>query len=162
MKLSIVGLLILVLFVSSCNKEEKITTIKENLSRQWQLKALQKNGSEVVLKDYLKAAVWEFKENGSFLYSFDSIAIVEGDTSYVEGENSFVWKLSDDRDWILMTNGKLKTTTTTNGEPVVEEKNLGSDGDYNMEIIDLTTDAFKAKVEMKDNDDIYTYEFDPR
>ena len=161
-KLPILGFLTMVILLISCNKEEKIATIKETLSRQWQLQRLQKNGDEVIIKDFQKAAIWEFIKSGDFIYTYDTVAIVGEDTSYVEGENSFIWDLSDDQDWVLMTKGKRKVTTTTNGEVVIDEQNIGTEGDYKMEIVTLTIDLFKAKVEMKDSDDVYTYEFNPR
>ena len=154
-------LLSFIVLLTSCSKEKKVTSIKERLVNQWQINKLQYNGDEIEIADYKKAAVWEFKESGVFTYTYDSIAVSDGDTSYVEGENTFSWKLSDDTDWVLMTNGKTKTTTTLNGQSEVEDAVLGANWNYNMEIIKLEEAEFNAAVEMKDSGDKYTYDFRP-
>ncbi len=151
------------LSILACTKnEEKIASMEENLINTWQLENVEKNGESIEIEAYKKEALWDFQANHKFRYSYTKFEINNEDTTTIQVLSTFDWKISEDRDWIQMTHGSIETTTIHGQETFVETETLGTNGDYNMEILTLETGKLKVKVKYKDSEDQYTYTFRPQ
>ncbi len=149
------------LSITACTKdEEKIASMEQKLIKIWHLESMEENGEDIEVKPYEKEATWDFKANHKFVYSSTQLVIVNlEDTTIFEELTTFDWKISADRRWIRLTHGRVETTSIHGGQTSSETKILGTNGDYNMEILVLKPEKLKVNVRYKEG--LYTYTFKP-